>query len=310
MEHFKKEFKKQVSGQDQGRNRNYSHRSIGSGRTFRNSDRPRFIVKANGQTENFSKEKLKRSLIRSGLSKKLSDRIADQVSSEIREGEKTSEIYRRAFNLVKQNSPVATIHYSLKKSLLELGPEGHYFEDYVSKFFITQGFETEVCKTLQGKFVRHEVDCIARKNKDKYFAECKFHNRAGTKNDIKIALYVKARWDDLKEGPEGKDLKGFYVFSNTAFTSDSLTYAQGTGLRLMGVNAPNEKSFLDLIKESKLFPLTSLRNLSRSQKQLLMEKKYILADELTEELMFKLGFEAIKIKRIMDEIEAMKGMKS
>jgi len=30
------------------------------------------------------------------------------------------------------------------------------------------------------------------------FVEAKFHNRLGVKTDLKVALYVKARFDDLK----------------------------------------------------------------------------------------------------------------
>ena len=59
--------------------------------------------------------------------------------------------------------------------------------------------------------------------------ECKSHNRFGIKNDIKTALYVKARWDDLKEGPDGKKVESFVLASNTSFTKDALVYAEGTG---------------------------------------------------------------------------------
>lgn len=272
---------------------------------MRKYQRPKYVVKANGTTESFSKTKLTRSLARTGLSHKACENIANKVSAEICDGDKTRDIYRKAFTLIKEKSPLATIRYSLKKALFELGPEGHYFEDFVSRYFDRLGYQTAVCKTIQGRFVKHEVDCIATKKEDFFFSECKFHNRSGTKNDVKISLYVKARWDDLKTGPEGANLKGYYIFSNTAFTVDAIQYANGTGLRLMGVNSPNAKSFLEEIKLMKLYPVTSLRNLTRNQKKLLLQRKIILAEELTSEILYKMGFDLVQTNRIIDEVKIL-----
>lgn len=268
--------------------------------------RSKFVIKANGKAETFSTSKLTRSLARTGLPIKACERIANQISGEVRDGEKTGHIYKKALTLLKQQSPLAGIRYSLKKSLFELGPEGHYFEDYVERYFRRRGFESSVCQILPGKFVKHEVDCIAVKNNERYFSECKFHNHSGTKNDVKISLYVKARWDDLKQGPEGKNLKGYFIFSNTAFTSDAILYANGTGLKLMGVNAPEQKSFLEEIKEMRLYPITSLRSLNRHQKKILLQMKIIVADEVTLDLLFKSGFDKDQISKIMDEVKLLK----
>jgi len=268
----------------------------------------KYIYKANGSKEAFSKNKLIRSLERTGLHSKACKDIADHVSKEVQDGDKTKTIYRKALRLVRQKSAVATVHYSLKKALFELGPEGHFFEDYVGRYFQKKEFETQECRILQGKFVKHEVDCVSQKGSEKYFSECKFHNRAGTKNDIKVALYVKARWDDLKSGPEGKSLSGYYIFSNTSFSTDAITYSLGTGLRLMGVNAPADKSFIQDIREMKLYPVTSLRSLNKTEKHLLLQKKIILAEDLNPSVLFKSGFDNNKVNEIMEEIkQLMKG---
>lgn len=310
MENDKRKKEIKFSGPGNGRYRDHSDRTFANPPAERDRSRARFIIKSNGQTETFSKEKLKRSLLRTGINRKVCTKIADQVSDEIRNGEKTKNIYHKAFSLLKESSSLASVHYSLKKSLLELGPEGHFFENFVSKYFEKAGFQTQVCKTLQGKFVSHEVDCIAIKNKQKFYSECKFHNHAGAKNDIKIALYVKARWDDLKDGPQGSDLSGFYIFSNTAFSGDSITYANGTGLKLMGVNAPFEKSFLDIIKEMKLYPLTSITGLPKIHKNILLSKKFILASELSEDILYKAGLEQSRVNKILEEIKIMHGIQS
>ena len=116
---------------------------------------------------------------------------------------------------------------------------------------------------MQGEFVRHEVDVVATKANYQIYVECKFHNNEGHRNDIKTVLYVKARWDDLKNGPDGKYLHEFYVSSNTAFSSDAIAYAKGVGLKLLGVNAPEKESLLDKIKIHKLYPITSLKRLKK-----------------------------------------------
>lgn len=263
------------------------------------------VLKSTGYPEKFSKKKLIHSLVRTGLPKRQCENIADEVAQEICEGQKTSEIYRKTLRLLRERSPLAGVQYSLKRAIFELGPTGHHFEEFVARYFSELGYKTKTCQTLKGKWVNHEIDVIAFNYQDKFYVECKFHNRIGIKNDIKTALYVKARWDDLKAGTAGIGLSGFYLASNTAFSQDALKYAEGTGLRLLGVNAPTDKSFLEHIKELKLYPVTSLKSLNKHAKQLLIEDGLILAKDLRgqDNLLFKLGFSELEIKNIQDEVE-------
>ncbi len=266
--------------------------------------KPFKIIKAHGGKENFSRHKLLRSLRRTGLPMRKCSLIADKVSREIYEGTTTRDIYRRALRLVKESSPVAASHFSLKKSLFELGPTGHLFELYVAKYFEALGYKTEVCQTVKGRFVSHEVDVIATRGAECLFVECKFHNRQGIRNDIKIALYVKARWDDVREGAEKKRITGYCLASNTAFTLDALAYAQGTGLKLLGVNAPEGESFLDQIRKLHLYPITSLGRLSNLIRAELLAQNIILANELPgqKKLLLKLGLSESDFNLLVSEI--------
>ncbi len=269
------------------------------------------IYKANGQVETFSRSKLYNSLRRSGLSNKEASLITEKVSREISEGSKTNDIYKKTLSFIKPSSPVAATHYSLKRSIFDLGPTGHQFEEFVARYFQAIGFKTKTCLTLKGKWVKHEIDIVAEKAGRRFFVECKFHNRQGIKNDIKIALYVKARWDDLREGVEGKNLDGFYLASNTAFTLDAITYSEGTGLKLLGVNAPVHESFLDQIKKLRLYPITSLRTLNKQMKNELMSQNILLAEDLPKNLnlLFKMGLSENEINAILSEIELLKDSK-
>lgn len=267
------------------------------------------ILKESGKSEPFSKKKLIRSLERTGLPKKECENISRKVADDVGEGALTKDIYKKALKLVQQTSPLASIHYSLKKSLFELGPEGHHFETYVARYFESIGYQTDTCRTLQGKFVKHEVDVIAKKDGKEHFCECKFHNHGGAKNDVKVVLYVKSRWDDLKNGPNGKNLQSFYIASNTSFTLDAITYANGTGLQLLGVNMPEEFSFLEKIKKLRLYPVTSLRRLPKFIKAELLKRHIVLVKEVPSyfSLLRSFGMTERDLNILKDEIELLIG---
>lgn len=262
------------------------------------------IIKSSGDLEQFNKAKLQRSLERAGCRPKECRDITARVAEKIRHGSTTHDIFKQTEKILRQQSPIAATHYSLKKSLLELGPTGYEFEQFVAKYFVAIGFDTYVDVTLQGEYVRHEVDVVASKTNFQSYVECKFHNTIGRKNDIKIVLYVKARWDDLKNGPDGKYLKEFYVATNTVFTTDALQYAEGVGLKLLGVNAPADESFLDKIRKHRLYPITSLRRLKRIHCRELLRKNIILCTELLmeEDLLKSMGMKEEEIENLFKDI--------
>lgn len=267
----------------------------------------RKIVKSTGELEVFSAQKLKRSLERAGLPPKGSRDISNIVSGKIKTGDRTKDIFKEAIKLIERQSPIAAVHYSLKKAIQDLGPAGFLFEHYVSKYFDAIGFNTFVGVVLQGKYVRHEVDIVASKNNYQVYVECKFHNAPGKKIDVKIPLYVKARWDDLKDGPDGKYLKGYYLVSNASFTKDAMEYAAGAGVQLLGVNAPAEESLLDKIKKHKLYPITSLKRLKKIFLEELLDRKILLCSELliNQKILFKIGMSKQEIETIYHDINKL-----
>lgn len=272
------------------------------------SQRPIEVLKKSGDCQAFSKTKLNTSLNHTCLPSKVSKSITEEVAKQLPPITSSQEIFQKTSHLIKKKSKLAAVQYSLKRSLFELGPEGHNFETFVARYFKELNFKTKECITVKGQFVLHEVDVIATKEKLKFFVECKFHNRLGIKNDIKIALYVKARWDDLKLGPVGKSITNYYLASNTAFSLDALTYSKGTGLRLLGVNAPENQSFLDEIKSLRLYPITSLTNLSKNLKKQIIAKKIIVAKDLLNHrsLLLELGLDEDHILEIFEEVNYLK----
>src|SRR3989344_563958 len=158
-----------------------------------------FITKTSGEQELFNESKLQYSLERSGAPSNLAAKIVGRTKRDLRPGAKTTDIYRKAFNLLqKTNHPIAA-RYSLKKSLIDLGPTGFPFEKIIKEILELKGYRCETDKILQGKCVSHEIDVFAQKNSETIITECKFHNQLGIKTDVKVALYVKARFEDIKE---------------------------------------------------------------------------------------------------------------
>ncbi|MFZ4713180.1 MAG: restriction endonuclease [Bacteriovoracaceae bacterium] len=265
------------------------------------------VLKSEGHKEPFSPQKLHNSLRRSGLPTETCHAITQKVGENVVPGMSTKDIYKHAFKLVSRESSMAAVHYSLKRAILDLGPTGFEFEVFVARYFEALGFETKVGVTIPGEFVKHEVDVVAKAGDSFTFVECKFHNYIGRKNDIKIVLYVKARWDDLKNGPEGKSLHDFYLATNTSFSSDALAYAKGTGLKLLGLNAPADENFIHKIIHHRLYPITSLKRLKKHIRNELLSRGIILCKELLQKkrLLMELGLIEEDIEQLFSDIRSL-----
>ena len=164
------------------------------------------VAKADGATEAFEASKLTRSLIKSGADEESARSIVDAVQSElsIRSGKgevmTTQEIYSHAFHQLRDVQRPLAARYSLKRAVLSFGPTGFPFEEFLSQLFKREGYVTAVDQIVKGGCVEHEVDIVLTKNKQTTFVEAKFHNSLAYKSDLKIALYVQARIEDLLGG--------------------------------------------------------------------------------------------------------------
>jgi len=243
------------------------------------------IIKASGARQPFSADKLKHSLLRSGATEEVVNAIIAQITPKLYDGITTADIYNMAFRLLKQRRKGPAAKYKLKTALMELGPTGFPFEQFVARIFQQMGFETQTGSILEGKCVRHEVDVLAWKGAERHLVECKFHQQKGICCDVKIPLYISARFNDiaqqlLQPGKEHMPPFTGWVATNTHFSADALAYGQCAGLHLLGWDFPAKGSLKDLIDEYGLHPLTCLTTLTRQEKQLLLEKRIVLCAEL------------------------------
>jgi Holliday junction resolvase-like predicted endonuclease len=247
------------------------------------------VVKWDGSEEFFQSKKLLNSLKRSGASHKMAKRIVEHVEGELKEGMKTSDIYRHAFDYLRQDTPGTAARYDLKKAILRLGPSGYPFEHFIAELWKRRGYQTQVGQLVRGRCVEHEVDVIAENDTDVIMMECKYHNYHDTKSDIKTALYVHARMEDLaiawykKHKDSKKDFYGCLV-TNTKFSQTARDYAECVGLNIISWNYPPDMSLAKLIDESGLHPITCLTTLTEGNIKVLLNEGHVLCRDLPENL--------------------------
>ncbi|MFZ1075339.1 MAG: ATP cone domain-containing protein [Minisyncoccia bacterium] len=244
------------------------------------------ITKADGTTETFDPVRLAHSLERAGAGAHSAERIAGSITQMIVPGISSKEIYSRAFSMLRREARPVAARYALRRAMLDLGPTGHPFEDFISHLYTAEGWKVETRKIMQGKCVRHEVDFYASHpdNNEYLAAELKYHNDPGYKTDLKTALYVKSRFDDIFNCDSASSTctidRGILV-TNTKFTTEAIAYAECSGVELLGWGYPENDNLYVRMVRSKVYPITALTELSQAEKKLLIEHEVIAVDEIT-----------------------------
>lgn len=270
------------------------------------------ITKSDGTKQLFEEEKLIQSLKRVGAADDVIADVIDQVEGEMKDGMTTSEIYSRAFELLKKHSYHAALKYSARRAIFELGPDGFPFEKFVARIFQAWGYEAVTDQILLGNCVEHEVDVVAWKEKELAMVEAKFHNEFGLKSDLKVVLYVKARYDDLSEkdfdfGGAKRRLTERWLFTNTKFTDKAIKYAECNNLKLLGWNYPSKGNLHDIIEGYAMHPITSLTSLSKQQKHDLIGRGILLCSDIAINpiILHEVGVSDILVPKILEETKTL-----
>ncbi len=234
------------------------------------------IRKSSGLLERFSSKKLRSSLLRCGTPRTEANRIAvdirDSIQRERPSDFSTSDIRSLVLARLKNAAPTAATRYNLAQSVQRLGPTGFPFEKLIGQLYESEGYQVQVNRTRPGLCVSHEIDVIARKDGKTTFMECKFHNSPGMVCDLKVALYVKARSEDLNNADrEDSRHDTFALITNTRFSTDAIKYGSCAGLELIGWTYPEKNSLARRLEVSGLIPLTALTTLPKKMADLLMQ---------------------------------------
>ncbi|MGA2967687.1 MAG: restriction endonuclease [Candidatus Levyibacteriota bacterium] len=264
------------------------------------------ILKATGAKEAFSEDKLRYSINRAGIPPQLQDKVLSHVQSKLYENIPSQEVYRHINEFLQTEPHPNAIKYKLKQALMELGPTGYPFEDFVTEMLKSEGYSTQTRSILMGQCVSHEIDVVAQKGNDKLMVEAKYHNAPGIHTDVHVSLYTKARFDDLKEKYQ---FSKAWLFTNTKITPDALAYALCVGMGVTSWSYPQEESLRDLIEKHKLYPLTLLSSLSEPQKQILLDSHIVLIREIlqNESCLDILALQDDKKAQIINEAKQVSG---
>lgn len=270
------------------------------------------IIKTDGSVEQWNERKLLDSLRKAGATDATAERIVRTIGSSIAPSEQSTFIFKRAFSMLRREGRAAAARYSLRRALFELGPTGHPFEDFIAELFKTEGWTVLPRQILPGRCVSHEVDIQAVRNGEHLAGELKYHNDPGYKTDVKVALYVKARLDDIWAGEAHK--KGEYrvdhgiLVTNTKFTHQAIDFAKCSGVELLGWSYPHVGGLYDRIVASGLYPITVLTTLRRAEKRLLIDKNIVTTELLRShrQLLREIGVSPERIGSIVAEIETLR----
>jgi len=220
----------------------------------------------------------------------------------------TEDIYRRAFELLKKEAEApAAARYSVKRALFALGPSGYPFEQFLAELLRVQGWITRTGVTLTGRCATHEVDVLAEKNGRRIGIEAKFHNEPGGKTDIKDALYVHSRYEDLKRAPIASSrVDEGWLVTNTVLTRNAIRYARCSNLTVIGWDYPTDRGLMAMIEEARVHPLTCLTTLSEGEKRRLMEHKIVLCRDIqTPQVLRDHGVVPDKIPQVLAEAQRL-----
>ena len=223
------------------------------------------VVKANGEKEVFSLEKVCRSARRAGASDKLAREIAKKVSKQIYPDIKTSDIFNIIKQELKKNTTGVFLRFNLKEGIRKLGPTGFPFEKFIGGLLEELNFKVKINQHIAGRCLAdYEIDFIAQKDNVIYIGECKYRNLPGEKVHSKDALANYARFLDIKNGPHFKKLQEQRVqlktilVTNAKFTNDARNYSACMNVDLLGWRHPKNKGLEYLIDKHKLYPVTVL----------------------------------------------------
>ncbi len=273
------------------------------------------ITKADGARELFEQSKLESSLRNAGGNDQIIEEIIEHIGKEMYDGMPTHEIYSRAFKLLREHSMPIAVKYSLRRALSDLGPDGFPFEKYVAKIFEAWGYQAITDQTVMGACVPHEIDVVAWNQNDLAMVEAKFHNELGMKSDIKVALYIKARFDDLKGnmfdyGGIKRTLTSGWLITNTKFTDQAIKYGECNGLKMIGWNYPAKGNLQDIIEELHLHPLTCLVSLNNANKRELLNQGMVLCMDIynNQSSLNKINMPSDQINSVIAEIKEVCGL--
>ncbi|PIR43647.1 hypothetical protein COV24_01680 [candidate division WWE3 bacterium CG10_big_fil_rev_8_21_14_0_10_32_10] len=264
------------------------------------------IVKASGEKEPLDLKKVARSMQKAGASDEEIKEVLKELIPDLKKEVTTHEIYKKVYELlskIEDRGLGLAGRYSLKKAIQALGPSGYPFEKYVAGVLKQLGYETKTNLVIKGHCVSHEIDVLAKKDNQTNIIEAKFHAKSGFKTDIKTALYVYARFLDLKNSQEVQPNPNPWLVTNTKVTSEVKSYSECNNLKVMSWNYPEGFSLRELSDKANLHPITALISLDQFTTTTLLNNGIVFCTDIKNASQFFQNQE--KYQQVLKEAEGM-----
>ena len=268
------------------------------------------VVKRDGSEVPFEDARVIRSMERTGVPKELFDRVLQHIKERIQKDNTitSDEIFYHIREFLVKKDRKSALRFNLRQAIFELGPTGYPFEQFMARIFNSHGYKTQVGIIMQGECVSHEIDVFMEKDGEQEIVEAKFHNQTFGKTDIHVALYTYARFLDVSVRHKIKDV---WLVTNTKLSGDAITYAECKKIKVIGWNYPEKGSLAEFVENPKMYPITTLTDITTEEKRRLIANDIVLATDLLkisdQELEEKYLITADRAKTIKNDVDLICG---
>lgn len=252
------------------------------------------VIKRDGSEVPFDDYKVIRSMERVGVPKELHDRVLSHIKEKVqRDTITTDEIFYHIREFLVGRDKKGALRFNLRQAIFELGPTGFPFEKYLGEIFESQGYKTQVDLIMEGECVSHEIDLLIEKDGRREIVEAKFHNQTFGKTDVQVMLYTYARFLDIKDKNK---IDSVWVATNTKLTTDAIVYAECKSMKALAWNYPPEENLHEFVEKPKMYPITTLTDLTIEEERRFIDNGVVLASDL-----LKVSDEDLVDKYLIDE---------
>lgn len=268
------------------------------------------VIKSNGQIEEYDKKKIIESLKKANIPKKLHRIILKKVDEILYDTITTKEIYSVVKTILNETNYLdAHKKYTIKEAIMDLGPGGFGFEKFVAQLLEAKGYKCQTGVITVGRCVSHEIDVVAIKDKIHIMVECKHHHKFGSKTDVRVPLYSYARFLDIQdrlkwELGQKQIFHQAWIVTNTRVTTDCIKYGECTGMQIISWDHPKNRGLKDMISETHIYPITSLKCLPKAKAKKLIDSGIVTFNDIIkhQKRLPKLGLKKDEIESIVKEI--------
>src|SRR3989344_2654825 len=256
---------------------------------------PITVIKRDGSEVPFDDRRVLMSIERVGVPKELHDRVLAHIKEKVQKDNTitTDEIFYHIREFLIDKDKKSGLRFNLRQAIFELGPTGFPFEKYLAKIFDSEGYKTEVDLQMRGECVPHEIDLLIEKDGRREIVEAKFHNQKIGKTDVQVLLYTYARFLDVKSP---NNIDGVWVATNTKLTADAIDYAKCKGVKTLSWNYPQEWNLAEFVEKPKMYPVTTLTDLTGEEERRFIDNGIVLASDL-----LKISDEELEEKYLIDK---------